>query len=218
MIERELYESEKVFKELFDNLGQGVGVYETEDEGKNFLIREMNKAGLKICQATREEIVGKNVAELFPNVEDFGFVNSLRRVWKSGNPEHSPSAFYQDDRVDGWTELYIYKLSSGKVVAIFESQSELIEAEEKYEQKVELERTVSTISSRFVNPLNIDEEVNSTLKDIGVLTKASRSYLFLFNEDKKSMSNTHEWTVEGVEPQLQEQELQNVLLPFLTVQ
>jgi signal transduction histidine kinase len=210
MIERELYETEKIFKELFDHMGRGVGVYETKDEGKSFIIREMNKAGLRICQATRNEIIGKNVAELFPNVEEFGFVDSLRRVWKTSKPEHSPTAFYQDERLDGWTELYIYKLSSGKLVTIFERQSELIEVEEKYEKKVEFEKSVSTISSRFVNPINIDDAINSTLKEIGILTKASRSYLFLFNEDKKTMSNTHEWTVEGVDPQLQEQELQNV--------
>ncbi|MFX1324696.1 MAG: ATP-binding protein, partial [Promethearchaeota archaeon] len=210
MIEKELYESEEVFKELFDNMSRGVGVYETLDDGKSFIIQEMNKSGLKICQGAREEIVGNNVAKLFPNVEDFGFVDLLSRVWKTGKPEHSPTAFYQDERVDGWTELYAYKLSSGKVVVIFEKQSELIEAEEKYKKKVEFEKSVSAISSRFVNPLNIDDAINSTLKEIGILTKASRSYLFLFNEDKTTMCNTHEWTIEGVSPQLQEPELQNV--------
>lgn len=208
MIEKELYESEEVFKKLFDNMSRGVGVYETLDEGQSFIIREMNKSGLKICQGTKEEMVGKNLAELFPNVEDFGFIDLLRRVWKTGKPEHSPTAFYQDERVDGWTELYAYKLSSGKVVAIFERQSELIEAEEKFKNKVEFEKTVSKISSRFVNPMNIDEAINSTLKDIGEISNASRSYLFIFNEDKITMNNSHEWVADGVDPQIQE--LQNV--------
>ncbi|MFW9940567.1 MAG: ATP-binding protein, partial [Candidatus Thorarchaeota archaeon] len=84
---------------------------------------------------TREEIVGKNLSDLFPNVEDFGFVSALRRVWKTGKSEHSPPAFYQDDRVDGWAELYIYKLPSGRLVTIFDRQSELIEAQEIIRQK-----------------------------------------------------------------------------------
>ena len=130
MLESELYESEVIFKELIENISSGVAIYETTDNGESFIIREMNKAGLRICEVTHDEIVGKNLTHLFPNVEDFGFLSSLQRVWKTGKPEHSPTAFYQDDRVDGWTELYVYKLSSGKVATIFNRQSELIEAKE----------------------------------------------------------------------------------------
>ena len=135
MIESELYESEKVFKELIENISSGVAIYETLDKGETFMIKKMNKAGLRICKATRKGIVGKNLSDLFPNIEDFGFVDTLRKVWKTGKPEHSPTAFYQDDRVDGWTEIYIYKLPSGKVVAIFDNQSELIEAQDILDRK-----------------------------------------------------------------------------------
>ncbi|MBY8985374.1 MAG: PAS domain-containing protein [Candidatus Lokiarchaeota archaeon] len=125
-----LYESEELFKELIENISSGVAIYETTDQGKNFTISEMNKAGLSICDVTRKEIIGKNLSTLFPKVEDFVFLDALRRVWKTGNPEHSPTGFYQASRVSGWTEIYIYKLSSGKVVAIFDQQSEIIEARE----------------------------------------------------------------------------------------
>ena len=135
MIESELYESEKVFKVLIENISSGVAIYETPDKGETFMIKKMNKAGLRICKATRKGIVGKNLSDLFPNIEDFGFVDTLRKVWKTGKPEHSPTAFYQDDRVDGWTEIYIYKLPSGKVVAIFDNQSELIEAQDILDRK-----------------------------------------------------------------------------------
>ncbi|MFX0081533.1 MAG: PAS domain-containing protein [Candidatus Hodarchaeota archaeon] len=135
MIELELYESEELFKELIENISSGVAIYETLDEGENFIIREMNKAGLRIGEIKREEVVGKNLSDLFPNVEEFGFVDALRRVWKTGKSERSPTAFYQDDRVNGWTELYIYKLPSGRLVTIFDRQSELIEAKEIIKQK-----------------------------------------------------------------------------------
>ena len=135
MIVSELYESEELFKDLIENIGSGVAIYETPDKGDTFIIREMNKAGLRMCEATRKEIIGKNLSDLFPNVENFGFVGALRRVWKTGKPEKSPTAFYQDDRVDGWTEIYIYKLPSGKVCAIFDRQLELIEAQEILNRK-----------------------------------------------------------------------------------
>ena len=150
MVESELYESEVIFKELIENISSGVAIYKTSDKGNTFIIKEMNKAGLRICEVTREEIVGKSLSDLFPNIGDFGFLNALRRVWETGKSEHSPTAFYQDNRVNGWTELYIYKLSSGNVATIFDRQSELLEAQEiinrkKIEdelQKTEIEKSV----------------------------------------------------------------------------
>lgn len=198
----DLYKSEEIFKELIENISSGVAIYEAIDNGEEFIINYMNKAGLHICHGNESDIIGKNLSKLFPNVEDFGFLGMLSRVWKTGKPEHFPVAFYQDARVDGWTEMYIYKLSSDRVVAIFDRKSELIEAEQKYKKKVEIEKTITAISSQFVNPVNIDDAINFTLKKIGLITNASRSYLFLFNEDNLTMSNTHEWVAKGVEPQI----------------
>jgi len=208
LIESELYQTEQIFKELFENINSGVAIYETEDDGGSFIIREMNKAGLANCDVTREEIIGKNLIDVFPNTDKFGFIDALLRVWKTGKPEHSPTALYQDDRGSGWTEMYIYKLPSEKVVAIFETQTKLIEAQENFKKRVEFEKTISTISSQFVNPQSIDDAINYSLRKMGILSHSSRSYLFRFNEDNTTMSNTHEWCAEGVTPQIEE--LQNL--------
>ncbi len=137
----ELYQTEQKFKELFENITCGVGIYETKDNGLSFIVNGMNKAGLKICEVNRKDIIGKNLIDVFPNVDEFGFIDALRRVWKTGTPERSPTALYQDDRVYGWTEMYIYKLPSKKVVTIFETQTKLVETEEKSrETEKELER------------------------------------------------------------------------------
>ncbi len=71
-----------------------------------------------------------------------------------------------------------------------------------FEHKLEFEGTISNILSRFVGIYDYDSAINTSLADIGVLSGASRSYLFLFSEDNKKMSNTHEWCSEGVSPQI----------------
>ena len=208
MVESELHQTEKIFKELFENISSGVAIYETIDNGENFIIRDMNKAGLANCRVSREDIIGKNIIDVFSNIVEFGFIKLLQKVWKTGEPERSPTALYQDERFYGWTETYIYRLPSGKLVAIFEIQKKIIEAEENFKKKVEFEMTISTISSQFVNPKNIDDAINISLRKIGLLSQLSRSYLFIFNEDSKTMSNTHEWFADGVSPQ--KEVLQNV--------
>jgi PAS domain S-box-containing protein len=210
LIESELYQTEEIFKEFLDNISSGVMIYETTDSGKNFKIIEMNKAALDSCQVSREDVLGKDLIEVFPNIAEFGFVDILRKVLKTGKPEHSPTSLYQDDRVSGWTEMYIYKLPSKKIVALFEKQTKLIQTEENFKKKVEFEKAISTVSSQFVDPMSIDDAINNSLKKIGLLSKSSRSYLFIFNEENKTMSNTHEWCDEGVIPQIDQ--IQNVPL------
>ena len=50
--------------------------------------------------------------------------------------------------------------------------------------------------------LDLDEDSNAAIRDMGILSGASRVYLFLFNEDKKVMNNTNEWCAEGVSSQI----------------
>ncbi|UCC20055.1 MAG: PAS domain-containing sensor histidine kinase [Promethearchaeota archaeon] len=145
MIESELYATDHIFKELLANIKSGVAIYETNDNGENFIIRALNKPGLTICQVSKKEIIGKNIREIFPNVTHFGFIESLRRVWKTGKSEHFPTALYQDTRISGWAEMYIYKLPSEKIAVIFEEQTKLIEVEELFESKQLLEMTLNSL-------------------------------------------------------------------------
>ncbi|MCG2782567.1 MAG: PAS domain S-box protein, partial [Candidatus Altiarchaeales archaeon] len=76
------------------------------------------------------------------------------------------------------------------------------QAENQIKQRLEFEKTISEISSRFVGVHNIDDSINASLADMGRLSGAGRAYLFLFNEDSATMDNTHEWCAEGVNPQI----------------
>jgi PAS domain S-box-containing protein len=70
------------------------------------------------------------------------------------------------------------------------------------QRRLEFEKTISDISSRFVGASDINNAINVSLRDIGRLSGASRAYLFLFSEDMTKMSNTHEWCADGVTPQI----------------
>ena len=74
--------------------------------------------------------------------------------------------------------------------------------EETIRFRLEFEKTISSVSSRFVGISDIDDAITDALEDIGKLSGASRAYLFLFNEDGATMDNTHEWCANGVSPQI----------------
>lgn len=72
------------------------------------------------------------------------------------------------------------------------------------------DRVISEISTDLIDIQNddIDLHINFALKAIGTAFAADRSYLFEFNTDNETITNTHEWVNEGIEPF--KQRLQNV--------
>ncbi|MGB3511724.1 MAG: PAS domain-containing protein [Microcoleaceae cyanobacterium] len=75
-------------------------------------------------------------------------------------------------------------------------------AEVALESQVALEQLVSSISTSFINldPEQIDSSIELALQQLGELTGADRSYMFLNNEEQSYITNTHEWCAEGIEP------------------
>ena len=87
-----------------------------------------------------------------------------------------------------------------RVAELEVSETERKRMEELARSRLELQRTISAISARFVRLADIDDAINKSLADIGKFSNASRSYLFLFREDGTTADNTHEWCAEGVRP------------------
>ncbi len=125
-----LARSETRFRELFDNMGAGVAVYAVTGNGDEFVFRDINRAVERIEHVRREDVIGRNVREVFPGVEEFGLLDVFRRVSRSGIAESHPVTQYRDDRIAGWRENYVYKLPSGEIVAIYEDVTDKKQAEE----------------------------------------------------------------------------------------
>jgi PAS domain S-box-containing protein len=131
--EAALQESEARFQQLFDNMADGVTVYEGVDEGQDFVIVDMNRTGLELTHVCLAEVVGRRVTEVFPSVGEIGLLDVFRRVWRTGQPERHPRQEYADGHIVLWAENYVYKLPSGLVVAIYCDTSEVRRAEEARE-------------------------------------------------------------------------------------
>jgi PAS domain S-box-containing protein len=139
---KELQESEERFKGMFNYMSNGVAVYESVDNGKDFVFIDLNPAGERIDQIRRDEVIGKRVTEVFPGVTDYGVLHSFRRVWNTGEAEKQPAAIYRDERVQGWREGFVYKLPTGEIVSIYDDISKRHEAEAERERSRHFLQTV----------------------------------------------------------------------------
>ena len=134
--------SEERHRMMIEHMNSGVAVYETRDKGATFLFKDFNPAAEKISKIKKEKVIGRELLELFPNMDRFGLVDALRRVWETGQDEKLHAQYYGDDQRRGWRENRIYKLPSGEVVAIYEDVTEKKEAENRLEASEKRHRTV----------------------------------------------------------------------------
>lgn len=123
-IEEVIQESESRFRELFKHMSSGVVIYEAKDNGRDFIIKDFNRAAEKIEKVKKEDIIGKSVLKVFPGVKDFGLFKIFQEVCKTGKPQHYPISQYKDQKITGWRENYVYKLPSGEIAAIYDDITE----------------------------------------------------------------------------------------------
>ncbi len=170
--------SEARYRELFNNMSSGVAVYEAAEGGKDFIFKDFNSTGERIENLKKEDIIGRKVTEIFPAIKDFGLLDVLQRVWRSGKPESHPVSVYQDGRISGWRENYVYKLPTGEIVAMYDDVTDRKQAEESLRQSEERYRSLVQASPAaisifqdgyivFTNPAGIRLFGISDLKELG---------------------------------------------------
>lgn len=139
--------SETKFRELFNNMSDGVVLYKAVNDGQDFIIMDFNRGAEEIEKIKKESLIGKSVIEVFPGVKDFGLFDVFQRVWKTGNPEHHPVSIYSDNRVSGWRVNYVYKLPTGEIAAIYKDVTARKKAEEViHESETRYKRLVESVT------------------------------------------------------------------------
>ena len=162
---QKIFESEERFRTIFDQMTDCAATYEVVNNGEDFVIKNFNPAAEKTENVKKESVIGKNVIEIFPGVEEFGLLDVFKRVWKTGKSEKHPVSFYKDNRLKGWRFNFVYKLSSSEIVSIYEDVTEQITSDEQ----IRLQALVLDQIGDYVTIADLDGNityVNNTLRSL----------------------------------------------------
>jgi PAS domain S-box-containing protein len=195
-----LKESEEHLKDLLDSINAGIMIIEMDTH----TIVDVNTLAADLIGLRKERIVGSTCHKFVCPSEvgmcpitdlDESVDNSERKLVKA------------DGRTIPILKSAVPIKREGKdyLVESFIDITGLKRSEEALSHRVDMEKVISSISSRFIKPVSkdFDSYVSVSLKEIGEFEGMDRSYLFMFSEDGRTMDNTHEWCAEGVEPQIE---------------
>ncbi|MCA1795016.1 MAG: PAS domain S-box protein [Desulfobacteraceae bacterium] len=159
--EKLLIKKEALFRGLFDHMTSGSAVYEVRNDGSrgaDYIIREFNRKSLEMEGKKLEEVMGRSLFDLRPNINDYGLIPAMKKVWETGSPECFPTRIYQDKNFSNFYENHIFKLPSGEVVTIYNDVTDqknqekaLQESEKKYRALFDTFPLGITVSDQFGN-------------------------------------------------------------------
>ncbi|MHA1309676.1 MAG: PAS domain S-box protein [Candidatus Helarchaeota archaeon] len=192
--------SEEKYRNLFEKMTSGVAIYEVKDNGNKFIIKDFNSMAEKIENIKREDIIGKDVTKVFPGIKEFGLLDVFKRVWKTGKSENYPINLYKDNRMRAsWRENFVYKLSTGEIVAVYNDITEKKEAESKLQKsELYLRDILETAPVAIIEVDLVNSQISYINPEMSKLTGYSFEELYkmdsfiklIYSEDRKKLFET----------------------------
>lgn len=156
--QHELELSEALFHGLFDNMTSGSAIYTVlhdGSKGSHYIVRSFNKASLRIEGKTLAEVTGKSLFDLRPAIDEYGLIQVMQEVWKTGNPAVFPVKIYQDELFSNYYENFVFKIPTGEIVTIYNDVTEQKMAEQALKESEEKYRLIVNNISHCVTILDL---------------------------------------------------------------
>lgn len=175
---------------------------------KNGNIEYANPKFTQLTGYSLDEVLGKNPRILNSGEQSKSY---YKQLWDTILAGKDWSGEFRNRKKNGelyWESAGISPLvdSDGKIthfVAVKEDITEKKKTEELLKHHSELQQILLKIASRYINvrPVNFEESLLESLKEMGGFAKADRAYIFEYDWKYQTITNTVEWCAENITPQ-----------------
>ncbi|MCP4746290.1 MAG: response regulator [Desulfobacteraceae bacterium] len=202
-----LEQSEELFREIFNNMGTGVTIYEVMGQANAFHIKDINPAGAKISNINRKDYIGRSVKEVYPDVHKLKIFEVFKQVWQTGQAQRYLLTLKEGDRISLWIDHYISMLPSGDILAVYDDITDRKKAEIEKESLQHQLRQTQKMEAIGVLAGGIAHDFNNILFPL-------IGYAEMLHEDISKENSQHESVEEILSAALRARELVKQILTF----
>jgi PAS domain S-box-containing protein len=149
----------------------------------------------------KEEVIGASLKHLF-NSEEAEILKGLLADCMKSNQliTHQFEMYFPGDLRH--YEARLSRLDETHALAIIRDVSESMHMKQDLIYQSGFQNILINLASRFIYiaELGTDQVINDALKQIGEYTNTNRGYIFHYDAERETMTNTHEWCHDGVTP------------------
>jgi len=169
----------------------------------------VNEPYCRMFGRTAEELLGTRFLDLIPRDSRTGVREMLSRLSASNRSvtyNHEVTLSRGRTGWQEWTDTAIIG-GNGKVVEI-QSTGRDITRQKKVETELmlqtRLQELLMKISATYISipESEVDAAIHKSLAELGQFSGADRFYIFRYDFDRNTSTNTHEWCAPGIEPQI----------------
>ncbi len=157
-----------------------------------------------------EELLGTRFIDLIPEESQPDVLETLSRLSASNRTvTYSHEVRLPDGNIgwQQWTDTAIID-EEGNVSEIQSTGRDITRQKQMERELVlqtRLQELLMNISATYISipESEVDEAIHKSLAELGQFSGADRFYIFDYDFERNTSTNTHEWCAEGIEPQIE---------------
>ena len=196
----ELARSEAKYRRLFEAMSSGFAlhkmIYDAAGNAVDYRFIEVNPAFEKQTGLKARELIGRTLHDVMPDSEPF-WLQRYAKVVQSGRSDRFEHYGVELDR---HFEVTAYRPAPGHFAVLVTD----ITLRKRYEEQLarwrNLLELLMQLATRFINLPTDQSDVatRTALEEVALFNRADRAYLFEYDWENKTLTNTHEWCAEGI--------------------
>ncbi len=171
------------------------------DEKGNYIEYYANEVNALAVPA--ENITGSNISELFDAEETQRQLAYFKQCLHQQETVSYEYELYFNNRMKRF-EARLSPIDNHRILVIIRDISKRHELQIQLNYRSALQNLLTRLANSFINieGKNLSDMISQALREIGEFTQVDRVYIFDYDWEKLTLTNTHEWCAEGITSEL----------------